>query len=97
MFHLDSKVDKKTGKPSWNTARGDTAEILGWCAGDRAMQIRLHSYETSENQPLFATSNEKISCKSVKLVVHNDLSMNCCCYLLQCVQFLLCFPVYAAA
>lgn len=33
MFSLDNSVDKKTGKRHWNTARGDLAEILGWCAG----------------------------------------------------------------
>nr|XP_002129202.1 sphingosine-1-phosphate phosphatase 2-like [Ciona intestinalis] len=33
VFQLDSKVDKKTGEARWNTARGDTAEILGWCLG----------------------------------------------------------------
>ena len=37
MFALDNEVDLVTGKPRWNTARGDLAEILGWCAGKIVM------------------------------------------------------------
>nr|CAB3266033.1 sphingosine-1-phosphate phosphatase 2-like [Phallusia mammillata] len=33
VFQLDSGTNPRTGKTNWNTARGDTAEILGWCAG----------------------------------------------------------------
>ncbi|CAK8678114.1 sphingosine-1-phosphate phosphatase 1-like [Clavelina lepadiformis] len=33
VFQLDADIDQQTGLPRWNTARGDMAEILGWCAG----------------------------------------------------------------
>jgi len=34
MFELDNEIDPLTGKARWNTARGDVAGILGWCAGE---------------------------------------------------------------
>ena len=33
MFHLDSDIDQVTNRRRWSTARGDTAEILGWVSG----------------------------------------------------------------
>jgi len=33
IFYLDRTIDPKTSQIRWTTSRGDTAEILGWCAG----------------------------------------------------------------
>jgi len=33
LFYIDRTVDLKTKKIKWTSSRGDTAEILGWCAG----------------------------------------------------------------
>ena len=41
MFALDSDIDPQTGHRRWNTARGDLAEILGWCAGWSKMMQKI--------------------------------------------------------
>ena len=33
LFYIDKTVDLKTKQIKWTSSRGDTAEILGWCAG----------------------------------------------------------------
>ncbi|XP_077967831.1 sphingosine-1-phosphate phosphatase 1-like [Styela clava] len=48
IFRLDSGLDPETGKPRWNTARGDQAEIMGFCTGfliGSRWSIHQHLYE----------------------------------------------------
>ena len=33
VFYIDTSVDPITHQAKWTTSPGDTAEIVGWCAG----------------------------------------------------------------